>query len=60
MVKKTLYPDVLLGGHVAVLDILFYGGDQFPDKYKGGLFLAFHGSWNRAKRTGYSVVYIPF
>ena len=60
MVKKTLYPDVLLGAHVAVLDILFYEGDQFPDKYKGGLFLAFHGSWNRADRTGYSVVYIPF
>jgi glucose/arabinose dehydrogenase len=60
MVKKTLYPDVLLGGHVAVLDILFYEGDQFPDEYKGGLFLAFHGSWNRAKRTGYSVVYVPF
>ena len=60
MVKKTLYPDVLLGAHVAVLDILFYEGDQFPDKYKGGLFLAFHGSWNRADRIGYSVVYIPF
>ena len=60
MVKKTLYPDVLLGAHVAVLDILFYEGGQFPDEYKGGLFLAFHGSWNRAKRTGYSVVYIPF
>ena len=59
-VKNTLYPDVLLGAHVAVLDILFYEGDQFPDKYKGGLFLAFHGSWNRAKRTGYSVMYIPF
>jgi len=59
-VKKTLYPDVLLGAHVAVLDILFYEGDQFPDKYKGGLFLAFHGSWNRANRTGYSVMYIPF
>ena len=59
-VKSTLYPDVLLGAHVAVLDILFYTGEQFPDKYKNGLFLAFHGSWNRAKRTGYSVTYIPF
>ena len=60
MVKKTLYPDVLLGAHVAVLDILFYTGEQFPDKYKGGLFLAFHGSWNRSKRVGYKIAYIPF
>ena len=60
MVKKTLYPDVLLGAHVAVLDMRFYTGTQFPEKYRGGLFLAFHGSWNRAKRTGYSVAFIPF
>ena len=60
MVAKTLYPDVLLGAHVAVLDILFYTGTQFPEKYRGGLFLAFHGSWNRSVRTGYSVTFIPF
>jgi glucose/arabinose dehydrogenase len=59
-VKSTLYPDVLLGAHVAVLDILFYTGNQFPAKYRGGMFLAFHGSWNRAERTGYSITYIPF
>ena len=59
-VNSTLYPNVLLGAHVAVLDIQFYTGDQFPAKYHGGLFLAFHGSWNRAKRTGYSVTFIPF
>lgn len=60
MVKKSLYPDVLLGAHVAVLDILFYTGKQFPDQYQGGLFLAFHGSWNRSKRVGYKIAYIPF
>ena len=60
MVAKTLYPDVLLGAHVAVLDILFYTGTQFPEKYRGGMFLAFHGSWNRSVRTGYSVTFIPF
>lgn len=59
-VKSTLYPDVLLGAHVAVLDILFYTGEQFPEKYRGGLFLANHGSWNRAKRVGYNIVFIPF
>jgi glucose/arabinose dehydrogenase len=60
MVKKTLYPDVMLGAHVAVLDILFYTGQQFPEKYRGGMFLAFHGSWNRSKRVGYSITFIPF
>ena len=60
MVEKTLYPDVLLGAHVAVLDILFYTGMQFPRKYQGGCFLAFHGSWNRSKRAGYKVAFIPF
>lgn len=59
-VKSTVYPDVLLGAHVAVLDILFYTGNQFPEKYRGGMFLAFHGSWNRAERTGYKIAYIPF
>lgn len=57
---KTLYPDVLLGAHVAVLDTEFYTGKMFPEKYQGGLFLAFHGSWNRAKRQGYAITFIPF
>ncbi len=60
LVKKTITPDVDLGAHVAVLDMIFYTGSQFPAKYKGGAFLAFHGSWNRSKRVGQSVVFIPF
>jgi glucose/arabinose dehydrogenase len=60
LVEKTLYPDVLLGAHVAVLDVLFYTGNQFPQEYRNGMFLAFHGSWNRSERVGYSVAYIPF
>ena len=59
-VKSTLYPDVLLGAHVAVLDILFYTGEQFPQKYRGGMFAAFHGSWNRSQRLGYKIAFIPF
>ena len=60
LVKKTLYPDVLLGAHVAVLDMVFHSGNGVPAKYKDGLFMAFHGSWNREKRTGYSITFIPF
>jgi glucose/arabinose dehydrogenase len=59
-VDSTLYPDVLLGAHVAVLDILFYTGRQFPERYRNGMFLAFHGSWNRSARVGYNVTFIPF
>lgn len=60
LVKKTIVPDVLLGAHVAVLDFIFYTGKQFPAEYQGGAFLAFHGSWNRSKRVGQSVAFVPF
>lgn len=60
LVQKTIVPDVLLGSHTAVLDCLFYTGKQFPAAYRGGAFLALHGSWNRAQRVGYSVVFVPF
>ncbi len=60
LVKKTLVPDLALGAHVAVLDFLFYTGKQFPKEYQGGAFLAFHGSWNRSKRVGQSIAYVPF
>ena len=59
-VKSTLYPDVILGGHVGPLDILFYTGTQFPAKYRGGMFVALHGSWNRSKRQGYKIAFVPF
>ena len=60
LVKKTIVGDVLLGAHVAVLDVIFYTGKQFPEKYRGGAFLAFHGSWNRSQRVGQSIAFIPF
>ncbi|MFN8814285.1 MAG: PQQ-dependent sugar dehydrogenase [Acidobacteriota bacterium] len=60
LVAKTIVPDLPLGAHVAVLDFLFYTGKQFPKEYQGGAFLAQHGSWNRSRRVGYNVVFIPF
>jgi len=60
LVAKTIVPDVLLGSHVAVLDFIFYTGNQFPAEYRGGAFLALHGSWNRSKRVGQSVAFLPF
>ncbi len=60
MVEKTRYPDVLLGSHVGAMDFIFYSGDQFPEKYQGGCFIALHGSWNRSQRVGYQIAFIPF
>ena len=60
LAEKVAEPDQLLGAHVAVLDFTFYTGRQFPDEFQGGAFLAYHGSWNRSKRAGYMVAFIPF
>jgi glucose/arabinose dehydrogenase len=59
-VASTITPDVLLGSHMAPLDILFYTGQQFPPEYRDGAFVAFHGSVNRSKRVGYSLGFLPF
>ncbi|MBI3493098.1 MAG: sorbosone dehydrogenase family protein [Acidobacteria bacterium] len=56
---KILVPDVLLSPHNASLGLTFYDGQQFPSEYRGDLFAAEHGSWNRANRTGYEVVRVP-
>jgi glucose/arabinose dehydrogenase len=56
--------DPLIGfpGHWAPMAIVFAEGDQFPSHYRGGAFVAFHGSWNRAPlpQQGYRVVFVPF
>jgi glucose/arabinose dehydrogenase len=55
-------PLMAFPGHWAPLALAFYNADQFGPKYKGGLFIAFHGSWNRAPlpQSGYRVVFVPF
>ncbi len=49
-------------GHYAPNDLIFYQGEAFPEKYRQGAFIAFHGSWNRApqEQEGYNVVFVPF
>jgi glucose/arabinose dehydrogenase len=56
---KVIVPDVLLQPHFASLQMIFYEGKQFPAEYRGDIFAAQHGSWNRAVRTGYEVVRVP-
>ncbi len=60
LVAKAIPPSVLLQAHSAALGIAFYTGTMFPEKYRTGLFVAMHGSWNRTQRTGYKVVFVPF
>ena len=55
-------PVVAFPGHWAPMQLAFYSGTQFPEKYRGGAFVAFHGSWNRAPlpQRGYNVSFVPF
>jgi glucose/arabinose dehydrogenase len=53
---KITVPDVLLQAHSASLGMTFYNATQFPAEYRGSIFAAEHGSWNRSKRTGYKII----
>jgi len=53
---ESVAPVAKLGAHVASLGMRFYSGSQFPADYRGGIFIAEHGSWNRSKKSGYQVV----
>lgn len=55
----VIVPDVLLQPHTASLQMTFYEGTQFPTEYRGDIFAAQHGSWNRSVRSGYEVVRVP-
>lgn len=55
-------PIMAFPGHYAPNDLIFYQGDLFPERYKNGAFITFHGSWNRAPepQKGYLVAFVPF
>ncbi|WP_345951780.1 PQQ-dependent sugar dehydrogenase [Mucilaginibacter sp. PAMB04274] len=60
--KEAIDPSVAFPGHMAPNGLLFYTGNMFPERYKNGAFIAFHGSWNRAPepQAGFFVVFQPF
>ena len=60
--KDYINPTVAFPGHMAPDGLLFYTGTQFPEKYRNGAFIAFHGSWNRAPepQQGFYVAFVPF
>ncbi|MGH7579276.1 MAG: PQQ-dependent sugar dehydrogenase, partial [Gemmatimonadales bacterium] len=59
---KKLGPAAVFPAHWAPNGMTFYAGTAFPESYRGGAFIAFHGSWNRAPepQQGYNVVFQPF
>ncbi|MDH4030783.1 MAG: PQQ-dependent sugar dehydrogenase [Chromatiales bacterium] len=53
-------PAIRLGAHVAPLGLKFYDGQMFPEEYRGQLFVAEHGSWNRSEPVGYRITLVRF
>ncbi|MDH3420766.1 MAG: PQQ-dependent sugar dehydrogenase, partial [Gammaproteobacteria bacterium] len=55
-------PVAAFPGHWAPNDLMFYSGDRLPEHFRGGAFVVFHGSWNRAPRPqdGYKIAFLPF
>lgn len=60
LVAEAIAPDYALGPHTASIGLVFYEGDNLPERFRGGAFVAQHGSWNRKPLSGYKVVYVPF
>jgi len=56
--SEFIAPELELGPHVAALGMRFYTGKMFPEKYRGGIFIAEHGSWNRSIPIGYRIVFV--
>ena len=56
--KDYAPPALKLGAHVAALGMRFYTGSMFPASYRGAIFVAEHGSWNRTRKSGYRVMVV--
>jgi len=59
-VARALVPDYALGAHTASLGLVFSQGDLLPARYRSGVFIGQHGSWNRSTPSGYKVIFVPF
>lgn len=59
VVGATEAPEHEFRAHVAPLGLHIYSEDRFPERYKGGAFVALHGSWNRTTPVGYKIVHVP-
>jgi glucose/arabinose dehydrogenase len=55
--EGIVFPEVEQDAHAADLGLSFYTGKQFPEKYRGGIFSAQHGSWDRTSPIGARVLF---
>jgi glucose/arabinose dehydrogenase len=60
LVAQAIVPDYALGAHTGSLGLAFNNGNAFPSRYRGGVFVGQHGSWNRSVPSGYKVIFVPF
>ena len=60
MVARALKPDYALGSHTASLGLAFSQGALLPARFRSGVFVGQHGSWNRDPASGYQVIFVPF
>jgi glucose/arabinose dehydrogenase len=60
LVRRTVTPDYATGAHTSTINLLFYQGSAFPERYREGLFIAQRGSWNRSEFAGFRVAFLPF
>ena len=60
LVATAIVPDYALGPHTASLGLASSRGTSLPAPYRNGMFVGQHGSWNRAPRSGYKVIFVPF
>jgi hypothetical protein len=60
LVATAIAPDFALGPHTASLGLAASRGTSLPDRFKQGMFVGQHGSWNRKPRSGYKVIFVPF
>lgn len=60
LVANAVVPDYALGAHTASLGLASARGNLLPERFADGMFVGQHGSWNRSKRSGYKVIFVPF
>jgi glucose/arabinose dehydrogenase len=60
LVAAAIVPDYALGPHTASLGLVYSNSTSLPDRFRRGMFVGQHGSWNRKPRSGYKVIFVPF
>jgi len=60
LVARAIVPDYALGSHTASLGLAFSEGNLLPQRFRSGVFIGQHGSWNRSVPSGYKVIFVPF